>query len=84
MAADRRPIGRTVWRFDCGFVFKKRVAEMTVADAAKTLASAGASVFLLGRVPGMAMQFDEVSGTVEAVDLTSPRIACRKTLVGGD
>ena len=83
-AADRRPIGRTVWRFDCRFVFKKRVDKMTAVDGARTAASAGLSVLSGGRAPMLAMKFDEVSGSVEAVDLTSPSVACRSTLVGSD
>lgn len=79
-AVAREP-GRTVWRFDCYIVFRKPLTAETAASIAPSIAL---SLLSTGRVPLVAGRFDEVSGAIDFIDLTQPRVQCRAKLLETD
>ncbi|MDP1916815.1 MAG: hypothetical protein Q8L14_11235 [Myxococcales bacterium] len=71
----------SVWQFAGRISFVKKATAPTVRDLAGTLPLVVLSALTGGRVPIALGRFDETTGEVEVVDLSSPHYECRVTLL---
>lgn len=71
----------SVWQFAGRISFVRKATAPTVRDLAGTLPLVVLSALTGGRVPIALGRFDEVTGAVEVVDLSSPHYECRVTLL---
>ncbi len=71
----------SVWQFAGRISFVKKATAPSVRDLAGTLPLVVLSALTQGRVPIALGRFDETTGAVEVVDLSSPHYECRVTLL---
>ncbi len=71
----------SVWQFAGRISFVKKATTPTMRDLAGTLPLVVLSALTSGRVPVALGRFDETTGAVEVVDLSSPHFECRVTLL---
>lgn len=71
----------SLWQFAGRISFVKKATTPTVRDLAGTLPLVLLSALTGGRVPIALGRFDETTGAVEVVDLSSPHYECRVTLL---
>lgn len=74
----------SLWQFTGRVSFMKKATAPTVRDLATSIPLAALSALTGGRIPIALGRFDEVTGTVETLDLSSPHYECTVTLLEAD
>lgn len=74
----------SLWQFTGRVSFMKKATAPTARDLATQIPLMALSALTGGRVPVALGRFDEVTGTVETLDLSSPHYECTVTLLEAD
>ncbi|MBM4782640.1 MAG: hypothetical protein GQE15_33610 [Archangiaceae bacterium] len=74
----------SLWQFTGRVSFMKKATAPTARDLATQIPLMALSALTGGRVPIALGRFDEVTGTVETLDLSSPHYECTVTLLEAD